>query len=378
MDREIRSAMVYFLLAPRASLSLERLLSSLLLATSMVFILSLKRDYKEHGSLFRTNLAGRNVVVSADHEFNRFIFGQEEKLVVRWYLDSFANLVKQKDISPDGLTVHKYMRNLVQCKVNLLSNSYDTKASKELIDNFINSISAAFSFPLKIPGTTYYNGLKKKEKVLQKIKEMVSDRLDSPQNAADDVLGQLIKDMSDVTFVTKAYINQLIFTLMFATFQTIPFTITCSQIHLRKSNCFTGINSEHEEILRKRQSQTQDSSLTWEEFKSMTFTQQVINETLRLGSSFPGFLRKCYTIPAGWGIMSCHTAMHLDPELYNDPLKFNPWRWKDMGPEFMSKNFKPFGGGIKQWTVVKGGEIVQNPIARFKNGLHINLSGRQD
>jgi hypothetical protein len=35
-----------------------------------------------------------------------------------------------------------------------------------------------------------------------------------------------------------------------------------------------------------------------------------------------------YTIPAGWGIMVCPPAVHLDPEIYEDPLAFNPWRWQ--------------------------------------------------
>ncbi|KAL3614121.1 hypothetical protein CASFOL_042195 [Castilleja foliolosa] len=197
--------------------------------------------------------------------------------------------------------------------------NYDPKSSKELIDNFVNGVKAAFSFPLKIPGTTYYNCLKKKGKVFEKLKEMVSVRLASPQNETDDLMGQTIKDMSVVNFVTKEYICQYIFGLMFATFLSIPFMITVALKFLSENPAVLRelSRTEHEEILRKRQ--IQDSSVTWEEFKSMTYTQQVINETLRLGNSFPGFLRKVvkdikvngYTIPAGWGFMACHTAMHL-------------------------------------------------------------------
>ncbi|GFQ00949.1 cytochrome p450 87a3 [Phtheirospermum japonicum] len=195
---------------------------------------------------------------------------------------------------------------------------------------------------------------RKKEKVSEKIKEMVNDRLGSPQNAVDDdLLGQMIKDMSNVNFVTKEYINKLMFVLMFATFQTVPFVTTLALKFMSENPAvLQELTEEHEEILRKRE--TLDSSVTWEEFKSMTYTQQVINEALRLGR-----------------------------------------------PEFVSKNLKPFGGGIKQcvgadfsrasmaiflhvlvtkyrWTVVKGGEIVQNPIKRFKNGFHINLRERVD
>lgn len=35
-----------------------------------------------------------------------------------------------------------------------------------------------------------------------------------------------------------------------------------------------------------------------------------------------------YTIPAGWGVMVCPPAVHLNPDIYEDPLAFNPWRWQ--------------------------------------------------
>lgn len=53
-------------------------------------------------------------MVSADQEFNHFIFQQEEKLVVHWYMDLFEKIFNQaSELRPDGLTVHKYMRDLV-------------------------------------------------------------------------------------------------------------------------------------------------------------------------------------------------------------------------------------------------------------------------
>lgn len=38
--------------------------------------------------------------------------------------------------------------------------------------------------------------------------------------------------------------------------------------------------------------------------------------------------RTGYTIPAGWIILACTPAVHLNPAQYEDPLTFNPWRWK--------------------------------------------------
>lgn len=62
---------------------------------------------------------------------------------------------------------------------------------------------------------------------------------------------------------------------------------------------------------------------------------QVINESLRITSTAPTMLRindqelrvDGYTIPPGWIIMG-YPSVHFNPEKYDDPLAFNPWRWK--------------------------------------------------
>lgn len=38
-----------------------------------------------------------------------------------------------------------------------------------------------------------------------------------------------------------------------------------------------------------------------------------------------------YTIPSGWLVMISPMAVHLNPKLFEDPLKFDPWRWRVSG-----------------------------------------------
>lgn len=69
----------------------------------------------------------------------------------------------------------------------------------------------------------------------------------------------------------------------------------------------------------------------------------MINETVRLANIVPGIFRKAlretkfkgYTIPAGWAVMVCPPAVHLNPTKYNHPLEFNPWRWEASKVQFM-------------------------------------------
>lgn len=35
-----------------------------------------------------------------------------------------------------------------------------------------------------------------------------------------------------------------------------------------------------------------------------------------------------YTIPAGWVVMISPMSVHLNPDIFEDPLTFNPWRWQ--------------------------------------------------
>ncbi|KAF9593011.1 hypothetical protein IFM89_019738 [Coptis chinensis] len=106
---------------------------------------------------------------------------------------------------------------------------------------------------------------------------------------------------------------------------------------------------------------------------------------------------KGYTIPAGWVVMVCPPAIHLNLAKYEDPLVFNPWRWKGMEVNGgASKHFMAFGGGLRfcvgtdftkvqmavflhcllteyRWIAVKGGDIVRTLGLSFPNGFHVQI-----
>ncbi|KAI3773860.1 hypothetical protein L1987_48399 [Smallanthus sonchifolius] len=75
------------------------------------------------------------------------------------------------------------------------------------------------------------------------------------------------------------------FVLLFASFETTFLAITVA-VKLLRDNPREG----HENILRNRENK--ESGLTWTEYKSMTFTFQLINETIRLANIVPGVFRK--------------------------------------------------------------------------------------
>ncbi|OMO57090.1 Cytochrome P450 [Corchorus capsularis] len=103
-----------------------------------------------------------------------------------------------------------------------------------------------------------------------------------------------------------------------------------------------------------------------------------------------------YTFPAGWIILACTPALHLNPDKYEDPLTFNPWRWKGRELSVGSKFFMGFGSGARLcdgaefvklqmsiflhhsvtkywWTVIKEGVALRQPGLVFPEGFHIQI-----
>lgn len=62
----------------------------------------------------------------------------------------------------------------------------------------------------------------------------------------------------------------------------------------------------------------------------------MISETLRMANIINAIWRKAledveikgYFIPKGWCVLTSLTSVHMDEETYNNPDKFDPWRWE--------------------------------------------------
>lgn len=66
-------------------------------------------------------------------------------------------------------------------------------------------------------------------------------------------------------------------------------------------------------------------------------TRKVINQPYRLGS---------WDVPVGMGVGISITAIHKDPTIYPDPLKFRPKRFLERS--YAAHEYMPFGGGIRR------------------------------
>ncbi|EDW02487.1 probable cytochrome P450 6u1 [Drosophila grimshawi] len=121
------------------------------------------------------------------------------------------------------------------------------------------------------------------------------------------------------------------------------------------------VRSEIEKTLLQHNGQ-----ITVELLKELTYTTQVLNETLRLHTPYPFLLRRAtrefelkesvFVIARGNNVIIPTAAIHRDPAIYVDPLKFDPDRFEAAAMRARpAMSFLPFGEGLrgciaKQWA----------------------------
>ncbi|KAH8254115.1 hypothetical protein KR032_008560, partial [Drosophila birchii] len=98
--------------------------------------------------------------------------------------------------------------------------------------------------------------------------------------------------------------------------------------------------------------------LTPEGLRELSYTKQVLNETLRLHTPHPFLLRRAtkdfelprsvFVIARGNNILIPTAAIHRDPEIYENPERFDPDRFAESARQSRPPAaFLPFGDGLR-------------------------------
>ncbi|EXB50104.1 Cytochrome P450 87A3 [Morus notabilis] len=183
----------------------------------------------------------------------------------RMHLPSWASqgIVDMKEVA-SNLLFEYFAKKLI---------SYDeTKTSKKLKENYNDAfLDGLISFPLHIPGTAYHACLQGQKNAIKVIRDIFEKRKASDANQGD-YLDHLLEELKkEKTILNEKMAIDLLFLLLFAAYESTS-------------------TKEHEEIINKRDKK--DVEITWQEYKSMTFTHMVINETVRLANIVPAVFRR--------------------------------------------------------------------------------------
>ncbi|KAL3365452.1 hypothetical protein AABB24_010538 [Solanum stoloniferum] len=381
----------------------------------------------KYGNIFTTHVFGEPTVFSADPETNRFILQNEGRLFESSYPGSIQNLLGRYSLLLMRGTLHKRMHSLTMSFANssilkdhLLADidrlvrlnldswtgrvflmdeakkitfnltvkqlmSFDPcEWTENLMKEYMLVIEGFFSIPLPIFSSTYRKAIQARTKVAEALGLVVRDRRKEREGGErkNDMLESLFEGDGAAGVEGGGFSDEeivdFILALLVAGYETTSTIMTLAVKFLTETpHALSQLKEEHEEI-RLRKGEVE--SLQWEDYKSMPFTQCVVNETLRIANIISGVFRRAmtdinikgYTIPKGWKVFASFRAVHLDHEHFKDARTFDPWRWQNSaGPTSSPNVFTPFGGGPRRCP---GYELARVELSVFLHHLVTGFS----
>lgn len=384
----------------------------------------LHKRLSRYGDVFKTQIFGQPTIITASVETNQFVFQNEGRLFKSAYPEAFVGILGKNNIIEIHGPMHQKLRKLGlglvgmdNVKANLLQEvdreviesldrwqagdiiqlkdkaakitfnmmmkqfiSLDsgTAESQNIMESFSRFMAGLFALPIRLPGTTYSNCLKGREQVLSALKIVISKRREEKRIVKEDFLDQVLEmaDEDKEQFNDQVVLDFL-FGFLLAGYDTTSIAMTLAVKYLTETpRALQELREEHEAILREKRRKG-ELYLTWEDYKSMEFTRNVIRETLRLSNIGPFLFRECiketkikgYRVPKGWKVVACTTAVNLDPSKHCEPFSFNPWRWQTS--KWDGTNFQAFGGGLRfcvgsELAKVEMGVFLHHLVTKFR------------
>ncbi|GLJ24779.1 hypothetical protein SUGI_0473770 [Cryptomeria japonica] len=401
----------------------------------------------QYGDIFSSNMLGRRVIVSVNANFNRYVLQNEGRLFKNFNTQHFIEVTGKYGLLSlhgdlhkkiYGVTVnllsHEKLRSHFMGDIeDLLKNAMSewngkkiklqdecheiilnlmakqlldlspSKETAEIAKKFHSFSAAVMCLPVRIPGTTFYKGLEARKYILNKIYEIMGERRKHPEVVHNDLLSKFLKEDPPLS---DEFVAETLLFLLFAGHETVSRSMAMSIMFLTECpQAVKQLQDEHDQILRSNGNQ----KLSWEDYKSMKFTQHVINESLRLGNVGQYVLREStqdieingYQFPKGLTFLLFLSGVHTDEKNYAEASKFNPWRWEscDYGVS-NSPMFMPFGGGPRlcpghnlarlemslflhhfvskfRWNPLMRDRISYFPFPHIVNGLPIQIYSRK-
>nr|GMC92868.1 cytochrome P450 90A1 [Ipomoea batatas] len=260
--------------------------------------------------------------------------------------------------------------------------------TENLMKEYMLVIDGFFTLPSPLLSATYRRAIQARGKVAEALNKVVTERRKEREFGAEkknDMLEALLEgdggatggDGSSGGFSDEEIVD-FILALLVAGYETTSTIMTLAVKFLTETPlALAQLKKEHDEIrLRKGEIR----ALEWDDYKSMPFTQCVINETLRVANIIGGVFRRAttgvnvkgYTIPKGFRIFASFRGVHLDQEHFTDARTFDPWRWQsNPSPTSSMTAYMPFGGGPRRCP---GYELARVELSVFLHHLITRFS----
>nr|CAD1831072.1 unnamed protein product [Ananas comosus var. bracteatus] len=225
---------------------------------------------------------------------------------------------------------------------------------------------------INFPGFAYHKALKARKRLVEVLQTVLDERRVASRTCSNPTAKDMVDNLMEIVDengrkLTDEEIIDVLIMYLNAGHESSGHITMWATVFLQ----------ENPEIFKRaKKEQTADAGgLTLKEVRKMEYLSQVIDETLRLVNiSFVSFRKATtdvfingYIIPKDWRVMLWYRSVHMDPEVYPDPKKFNPSRWD--GPPPRAGSFLAFGAGSR---LCPGNELAKLEISVF---LHHFLLG---
>ncbi|XP_024018327.1 cytochrome P450 85A [Morus notabilis] len=398
-----------------------------------------------YGNVFKTHIFGSPTIICMDPDLNRYILLNEGKGLVPGYPQSMVNILGKSNIAAVYGSSHKHIRGSLLSLVGppairdlLLPNidkymrffllNWDGKTIdiqtktvemaffaffKQILEDesstiyesfkaeFHKILVGAFTLPINIPGTSYYQGMQGRRSIERLLMQIMEERRAS--GSQNDMLDRILRDEeNNHNLIDEEIIDQII-TILYSSFETVSTTSMMAIKYLHDNpRALQELREEHLAIRRRKK---EEEPIIWDDYKkSMSFTRAVIFETSRLACVVCGMMRKIasdmdlngFVFPKGWKVYLFTRETNFNPFLYPEPFTFNPWRWLQNKSLESHKYCLFFGGGSRlcpgkelgivqisvflhyfltkyRWEEVGEHEILKFPRVEAPRGLHIKV-----
>lgn len=408
-----------------------------------------------YGKVFKSHLFFSPTVVSCDPELNYFILQNEDKLFQCSYPKPIHGILGEISMLVAVGDTHKRLRNVALSLVNTIKSKpeflydiektavqiFDSWKGKEqvlfcpearkftfnvivkqvlgltpdepqtvkILEDFLTFMRGLISLPLYIPGTPYARAVQARRRISSTVKSIIEERRarfnggDDDDKSCNNKRNDFLDTLLCVDTLSEDEKVSFVLDSLLGGYETTSLLMAMIVHFLGQSPlALQQLKEEHQKIREMKQA---DEFLTWDDFRKMDFTQNVISEALRFGNVVKFVHRKAlkdvkfkeYLIPSGWKVLPVFSAIHLDPSLHPNSLEFHPWRWEN--EDQTCKKFTPFGGGSRccpgfelakvevsfflhhlvqnfSWTSKEGDPPIAHPYIEFQNGLVLDVQRR--
>ncbi|XVF51940.1 hypothetical protein PTKIN_Ptkin04bG0224400 [Pterospermum kingtungense] len=362
------------------------------------FINNLVHRYGETG-IYKTNLFSSPSIIVCSPELSMKVLKDDERFIFG-YPSNWMKLVGKKSLLGAVNSEHKRLRRLISAPItgsealsmhignieDIVISSLQGLANKnspvEFLDEMKKTTFKVFTkifmgstdympesvtkcyadlfkgltaLDINFPGFTFHRSLKARKVLVNYLQAKVNERRagrTDETNAkdmidtlleAEDENGEKLEDEDDV---------DLVLGLLLGGHETTATAAMWLTIYLHNHpETLQKAKEEQKEIIKRRPSS--QKGLTLDEIRQMEYLSKAIDETMRIIRIAFLIFRKAkndveiegYTIPKGWKVLVWHRALHLDPNIYSNPMEFLPSRWENH--RVKAGSFIPFGAGSR-------------------------------